>query len=413
MSLATVADANALADYEHGPTAVATLDDQQEPLLAEIIHSARRSGSELRFAVVPLQALHRLPIFPQLARTSARSQSYLVRAARQWTRRGGSVPALLSPLGILAEQLAAHGRTALAGHATRLAVAVGEALLTGALELDRQLRGPSRQDPAARAFLQALDQELTALTAAYPPSTLEQLDVEAARRAARDYFIRAQLSLAVRRARKVAHVSRIPLADLIQTGVEGLIHAVDRFDPSFGAPFAAYGYTWIKQQIARAESQAGAIQLPQRMQAVRSDTRRALLGATEDGSPTRLAAVAQRVNRPQHVVEAILRVDAPVLSLDGATGHILAESRTAEGGELDEELLLDERCRAVRAAMVSCTAQGRVVLERLYGIGCPRLSGPQIARALGISSQRVYEIRDAEVRRLRRPPVAIKLIAAA
>lgn len=63
-------------------------------------------------------------------------------------------------------------------------------------------------------------------------------------RAARDELITAHLSLVAARARQLGLFGP-NLLDAVQAGSEGLIRAVDRFDPTCGSRLASYAWWWI------------------------------------------------------------------------------------------------------------------------------------------------------------------------
>jgi RNA polymerase primary sigma factor len=207
-------------------------------------------------------------------------------------------------------------------------------------------------------------------------------------------------------------MSRLPLADLVQIGAEALLHATDRFDPSFKVPFAAYAHRWVTQRISRAEPSADLVRLPQRVYQARSDVRQAITEAVTEGVATRVPVLATHLGLPERVVRAVLQSNVPVVSLDGVTGRILEETWIDEGGErVDEQAEHRDRAAVVRRALDTCPARERAILSQLFGIGCPQRSVDQIAKALGLSAARVYQIRDVEIRRLRRPSVAKELVA--
>lgn len=383
---------------------------ETELALAEIISTAREAAPVLRFAVLPLDALGDLPIYDQLLRIQQRLQHYLWRALHRWAARCTRVAELDAHLLRLADELGTTGLRDLELLAGEAAFGDPQTLLVRAIDLGRRL-GAARSGPAAIAFLGVLGRELDWLETFYRPTTLQRMDMAAAGRMTRAFFVAAQMPVVERRARTAVRNSRLPLDDLVQVGAEALIHATDRFDPSFGVPFAAYAHRWIKQRIARAERSADLIPLPLRLHEARSDVREAIANSS-GGVATNTPMIATHLGLPERVVRAVLQAAAPVLSLDGVTGHILAETCADESGEGSEmQVTARERREAVARALATCPVRERAVLMQLFGIDCQPRSVEEVAKALRVSRQRVYQMRDAEIRRLRRPPVAKHLVA--
>ncbi|HRC59237.1 MAG TPA: sigma-70 family RNA polymerase sigma factor, partial [Kofleriaceae bacterium] len=81
----------------------------------------------------------------------------------------------------------------------------------------------------------------------------------------RDEFVRANLRLVVTMARRYDR-GGMPLADLIQEGNLGLMHAVARFDYRRGLRFSTYACWWIRHAIGRAlADKARAVRIPVHM----------------------------------------------------------------------------------------------------------------------------------------------------
>jgi len=382
-----------------------------ELTLGEVIYASRTAAPIVCFAILDLDPLRDLSIYAQLANTQRRAQTYLHAAMRRWAVRATTAPDLDAALVALASELRAGGRGDLAQLAGEAAGGDAETLLVRSIELARGL-GAAQSGPAARAFTSRLGSELDALQKLYPATPLQCMDVYAAQRLARDYFVIAQLPVAERRARTVAPKSRLPLADLVQIAAEGLMHATAKFDPSFKVPFAAYAHRSIAQRLYRAEPSADLIPLPQRVHEARSDVRQAITKAATEGFATSTPVLAAYLGLPERVVRAVLQADAPVLSLDGVTGRILEDTYVSEGDQSGEARVEEnERAAVVQRALATCPPRERSILCQLFGIGCPERPVEQIAKQHGLSAARVYQIRDAEIRRLRRPAVAKTLVA--
>lgn len=81
----------------------------------------------------------------------------------------------------------------------------------------------------------------------------------------RDTFVRSNLRLVVTMARRFDR-GGMPLADLIQEGNLGLIHAVGRYDHARALRFSTYACWWIRHAIGRAlADKARAVRIPVHM----------------------------------------------------------------------------------------------------------------------------------------------------
>lgn len=72
---------------------------------------------------------------------------------------------------------------------------------------------------------------------------------------AKKQLIKANLKLVITIAKKVIHVSGLPMTDLIQEGNVGLMIAADKFNYKLGYKFATYASWWIKQSMFKAISE--------------------------------------------------------------------------------------------------------------------------------------------------------------
>jgi len=72
---------------------------------------------------------------------------------------------------------------------------------------------------------------------------------------AKKQLVQSNLKLVLTIARKVIHVSKLPLVDLIQEGNLGLMVSVEKFNPNLGYRFSTYAGWWIKQAMFKAISE--------------------------------------------------------------------------------------------------------------------------------------------------------------
>ena len=72
---------------------------------------------------------------------------------------------------------------------------------------------------------------------------------------AKKILVQSNLKLVLTIARKVIHVAKLPMVDLIQEGNLGLMIAVEKFNPELGYRFSTYASWWIKQAMFKAISE--------------------------------------------------------------------------------------------------------------------------------------------------------------
>ncbi len=88
--------------------------------------------------------------------------------------------------------------------------------------------------------------------------------------AARDELVELYLPLVIAIARRYEHCGE-PLEDLVQVGAIGLIHAIDRFDPSRGVQLSSFAIPTIEGEIRRElRDRGGTIRLPRSVQQARA-----------------------------------------------------------------------------------------------------------------------------------------------
>ncbi|MGA1654099.1 MAG: sigma-70 family RNA polymerase sigma factor, partial [Ilumatobacteraceae bacterium] len=139
---------------------------------------------------------------------------------------------------------------------------------------------------------------------------------------AKDHMVRANLRLVVSVARRYDR-KELQLADLIQEGNIGLMHAADKYDYEKGFKFSTYATWWIRQSMTRALADQGRnIRIPGHMMEVVNRVQRAERDLTAElGRMPTPEEVALRSGLTVEKLLDIMQLAIPTTSLDAPVGY--------------------------------------------------------------------------------------------
>ena len=232
--------------------------------------------------------------------------------------------------------------------------------------------------------------------------------VRAGDAAARQRAVEANIRLAVSIAREyTAKYHHVPLLDLIQYANLGLLHAVDLFDPTRGTRFSTYAYWWIHQVIRRELCYEFPIVLPvyqqeklTHLKRVRVELERAL---GREPTSDELASVTGLSGAALAELE---QASAPLLSLDEpldtgeemTLGSLLSDEAdvASEATECALNQDIEQVCREL------LPAREQSIIQHRYGLwGAPQLTLKAIGEQMGLTRERVRQLEQQALRRLR------------
>jgi DNA-directed RNA polymerase sigma subunit (sigma70/sigma32) len=201
----------------------------------------------------------------------------------------------------------------------------------------------------------------------------------------------------------------VDTADLIQEGNASLFQAIDGFDWRRDVRFRTYGQFWVHQAVLKMlYNSSRTVRLPIWVQKVLGKIRRAQEAGRRDGRELSHEEIGKRIGIPAEKVSWVLSTRRYAVSLD-------AESPREDGGSL-AQMLPDDRLlpipesipvgdlpKALAEVMADLPGREQGILRRRFGLGGiePQTLG-EIASDLGITAERVRQLQNAAIERMKR-----------
>lgn len=229
---------------------------------------------------------------------------------------------------------------------------------------------------------------------------------------ARQIMIESNLRLVVSIARKYRGYG-VPLNDLIQEGNIGLIQAVDRFDWRKGTRFSTCATLWIRQAVIRAiQAQSQLVKLPTRVseQLHKLNRARELLTQELGREPT-AQELARYMKMPKAQVEELLSYPHQVASLDEPIDNeekvtLLDAIEDTSSLNPEEEMIQRTLREHIEKALNELPENYRTVIMLRYGLADGQVhTYEEIGKRLNLSRQRVKQIADVALKRLKQHPL--------
>ena len=226
--------------------------------------------------------------------------------------------------------------------------------------------------------------------------------------AARKRMIVSNLRLVVKIARRYMNRG-LPLLDLIEVCILGLIHAVEKFDPEKGFRFSTYATWWIRQTIERGiMNQTRTIRLPIHVVKEINVYLRASRKLTQelDREPTP-EEIGEFLDRSPEEIDRLLGLNERMTATGSVVGregerNILDTIPDSEETDPSYQAQADDVHSVLERWLDRLSEKQRAVVERRFGLhGFEKATLEQVGEEIGVTRERVRQIQIDALARLR------------
>lgn len=200
----------------------------------------------------------------------------------------------------------------------------------------------------------------------------------------------------------------LSLPDLINEGNVGLIKAAEKFDETRGFKFISYAVWWIRQSILQAiAEQSRLVRLPLNQVGSVNKINKALNKFEQENErrPS-IEEISETVDLPEDKIDDALKinnhhvsVDAPFA--DGEDNSLLDVLVNNDSPMADKELVLESLRSEINTALKELNERERNVIEAFFGINQQEMTLDEIGAKYGLTRERVRQIKEKAIRRLR------------
>ena len=224
---------------------------------------------------------------------------------------------------------------------------------------------------------------------------------------AKERLVTANLRFVVSVAKQYQHQG-LTLTDLIDEGNIGLVKAAEKFDETRGFKFISYAVWWIRQSI---------------LQAITEQSRIVRLPLNQSGA---LSKINQEINRFEQIhqrrpsvtelaeltqideakIEQTAKADSHHMSIDAPFGEdddnsmadmLSSGDDTRTDKQVDYESLTSDLENVLRSVLKDRELK---IVRECFGIGCQERGLEEIGAEMGLTRERVRQIREKSIAKL-------------
>lgn len=208
----------------------------------------------------------------------------------------------------------------------------------------------------------------------------------------------------------------LSLNDLINEGNVGLIKAVKRFDVTKGFRFISYAVWWIKQSILQALAEnSRIIRLPLNRVGTLAKVSKAYSSLEQEFEREPSSdEIAELLDMNVEEIKETFRINQKKISLDAPINNdensYIETFSNEDSPPPDKELIMESLHKEIETAIKILSMREQEVLKLYFGIDCEQPHTlEEIGDKFNLTRERVRQIKEKALRRLRRSKISSKL----
>mgnify|MGYP000564966031 CR=1 FL=1 len=224
---------------------------------------------------------------------------------------------------------------------------------------------------------------------------------------AKEKLVKANLRFVVSVAKQYQNQG-LSLPDLKNEGNLGLIKAAEKFDETRGFKFISYAVWWIRQSILQAlAEQSRIVRLPLNQVGSLNKISKAFSKFEQENerrpSPEELADELEipvdKISDTLKVSGRHISVDAPFV--EGEDNSLLDVLVNDDSPMADRSLVNESLAREIDRALSTLTEREKDIIQMFFGINTQEMTLEEIGDKFGLTRERVRQIKEKAIRRLR------------
>lgn len=211
----------------------------------------------------------------------------------------------------------------------------------------------------------------------------------------------------------------LSLPDLIDEGNLGLIKAAKKFDETKGFKFISYAVWWIRQSILQAlAEQSRIVRLPLNQVGSQAKIKKAMerFEQEHERRPS-IAELAELLDESEDRIAVTMKsfgkhqsLDAPFQ--DGEDNNLLDVLVNEDAPSADRDLMASSLNTEIDRVLSTLTVREAEIIKLFFGIGGnPEMTLEEIGDQFDLTRERVRQIKEKAIRRLRKEEVCRQLKA--